>query len=195
MRLHASPRLMQVRDGAEALFAHLEGQGYRNSVKWKDRDTIHTELKDLIAWINRGQHTLVMKRHNQYSRARILWEQLNGMPSWPIIIHAQLAVDRFNRPMMVDFTALDATPVENVRTAIRSLLGYLGETNYRKADKRAKRREMILELESLLRWIADGPLAINDIRLQHYSQIRNEWEVLTGLIETTQISSSLGLED
>ena len=83
--------------------------------------------------------------------------------------------------MMVDFTAFDARPIENMLTAIMCLLAWLGENSYRKADKRSKRGEMILELESLLRRVADGPRSMNDIRLQHYSHIRNEWEVLTGL--------------
>ena len=69
--------MMELRNGAEALFDHLEGQEHRNSVKWKDRVTIHTELKDLIAWINRGQYTLLKNRHDQYAGARYLWEQLS----------------------------------------------------------------------------------------------------------------------
>ena len=210
MRLHASSRLMNVRDGADAMMqyldvipAYIEKQGqtddFDTNLNLERSKEIANQLRDLVAWT--GTHrTLTKTRREEYRRLRDDFEELTGTLSWVPIINYQLSKLRSfrrKRRQVPDTSPFVPPEMIQLRTAAECLLADL-DTRYtfpRNELKRAKRATIIGGLEDLLSWIERGQTIVTVGAFNKYRLLRGDYEDLTEMLECTPILNHVGALD
>ena len=210
MRLNRSPRLMNVRDGAEAMMRYLDqipayvekhGQpeNFDTAEKLERSKDIANKLRDLFHW-TQSHRTLTKKRFAGYRRLRNDFEELTGTLSWLPIVNLQLASlrsFRSKRRPVLDTTPFVPPEMIQLRTAAESLLHDLDtlHTFPRNQKKRARRETIIDGLEDLLSWIQTGQNIVTVGAFDKYRLLRDQYEDLTGLTECTPLLNHVGKQD
>lgn len=210
MRLTKSPRMSNVRDGAEALMRYLEQipafvaehgttEGFDTTEKLERCQAIASRLRELFDWT--GSHrTLTKTRFEEYRRLRDDFEELTGTLSWLPIINLQLSKLRSfrrKRRQVLDTSPFIPPEMIQLRTAAESLLGDLENlhTFPRSEKKRAVRTTIIDGLEDLLSWMQTGQTVVTYTAFNQYRQLRDQYEALTDSMECTSILNYVGKQD
>lgn len=210
MRLNRSPRLSNVRAGADAMMRYLDqipayvekhgpAENFDTAEKLERSKDIANKLRDLVAWT--GTHrTLTKTRFEEYRRLRDGFEELTGTLSWLPIINLQLSKLRsFRRArrQVLDTTPFVPPEMIQLRTAAESLLHDLDtlHTFPRNQKKRARRETIMVGLEDLLSWIQTGQTVVTVGAFNKYRYLRDQYETLTEALECTSILNYVGTQD
>ena len=199
MRLNKSPRLTDVRDGADAMMRYLERipayvaehgstDDFDTTVKLERSQEIASRLRDLVDWTD-NHRILAKKRYQEFCHLRDDFEILTGAPSWLPIMNEDLQSSFKDDSTTVDLSAIQSNLVINLRVAAVCLAFDLNASysQLRNSDRQAKREGLMHGLEEILDWIDTNPECLTEDRLRQYQSLRGQYEDLTRVLEHAPI--------